>query len=199
MENKKTNKLKNWYINFNNNHKKLCEIIRFVIVGGIATLIDYLVMGVVLYLFNPSLYPHFYNVWIGKIGEPSALATVVGTGLGFCVSLVVNYLLSVLFVYEEKGNSKSAKGVLLFVVLSVIGLLINMLGMWVGYDLCHINEWITKIIMTLLVLVYNYVTRKLFIFKKTSPEVLPEENKKLSSSAEESSSQKDDSHQEIQN
>ena len=68
MENKKTNKLKNWYINFNNNHKKLCEIIRFVIVGGIATLIDYLVMGVVLYLFNPSLYPHFYNVWIGKIG-----------------------------------------------------------------------------------------------------------------------------------
>lgn len=199
MENKKTNKLKNWYINFNNNHKKLCEIIRFVIVGGIATLIDYLVMGVVLYLFNPSLYPHFYNVWIGKIGEPTALATVVGTGLGFCVSLVANYLLSVLFVYEEKGNSKSAKGVLLFVVLSVIGLLINMLGMWVGYDLCHINEWITKIIMTLLVLVYNYVTRKLFIFKKNPPEVLPEENKNLSSSAEESSSQKDDGHQEIQN
>lgn len=173
MENKKTNKLKNWYINFNNNHKKLCEIIRFVIVGGIATLIDYIVMGVVLYLFNPSLYPHFYNVWIGKIGEPTAIATVVGTGLGFCVSLIANYLLSVLFVYEEKGNSKSAKGVLLFVILSVIGLLINMLGMWIGFDLCHINEWVTKIIMTLLVLVYNYVTRKLFIFKK---DAVPLEN-----------------------
>lgn len=193
MENKKTNKLKNWYINFNNNHKKLCEIIRFVIVGGIATVIDYLVMGIVLYLFNPSLYPHFYNVWIGKIGEPTVLATIVGTGLGFCVSLVANYLLSVFFVYEEKGNSKSAKGVLLFVVLSVIGLLINMLGMWIGYDLCHINEWITKIIMTLLVLVYNYVTRKLFIFKETLPKNSLEENK------ESLQNDKENKSQEIQN
>ena len=190
MENKKTNKLKNWYINFNEKHKKLCEIIRFVIVGGIATVIDYLVMGIVLYLFNPSLYPHFYNVWIGKIGEPTAIATVVGTGLGFCVSLVANYLLSVLFVYEEKGNSKTAKGVILFVVLSVIGLLINMLGMWIGFDLCHINEWVTKIIMTLLVLVYNYVTRKLFIFKQN--DVSLENNSSEQVSQNEAKSKEDD-------
>ena len=40
-----------------------------------------------------------------------------------------------------------------------------MVGMWLGYDICGINEWITKILMTMIVLVYNYVTRKLFIFK----------------------------------
>ena len=130
---------------FEKSHKRLCEIFRFVIVGGLATLIDMLVMGVILYLFNPSLYPRFYNVWVGKVGNPSTIATVVGTGTGFVVSLVFNYLLSVVFV---------------------IGLLINMGGMWLGYDVCHINEWITKIIMTLVVLVYNYVSRKLFIFKK---------------------------------
>ena len=56
----------------------------------------------------------------------------------------------------------------MFLVLSAIGLGINMLGMWVGYDLIGINEWITKILMTLIVLVYNYVTRKLFIFKKVA-------------------------------
>lgn len=151
---------------FEKSHKRLCEIFRFVIVGGLATLIDMLVMGVILYLFNPSLYPRFYNVWVGKVGNPSTIATVVGTGTGFVVSLVFNYLLSVVFVYEDKGNSKTVKGVVLFAVLSVIGLLINMGGMWLGYDVCHINEWITKIIMTLVVLVYNYVSRKLFIFKK---------------------------------
>ena len=151
---------------FEKSHKRLCEIVRFVIVGGLATLIDMLVMGVILYLFNPSLYPKFYNVWVGKVGNPSTIATVVGTGAGFVVSLVFNYLLSVIFVYEDKGNSKTVKGVVLFAVLSVIGLLINMGGMWLGYDVCHINEWITKIIMTLVVLVYNYVSRKLFIFKK---------------------------------
>ena len=47
-----------------------------------------------------------------------------------------------------------------------IGLFINMGGMWLGYDIIGINEWITKIIMTFVVLVYNFVTRKVFIFKK---------------------------------
>lgn len=166
MEKNERKSLKSWYKEFNQSHKRLCEIIRFIIVGGIATLIDYLVMGIVLYLFDPSLYPKFYNVWIGRVGDPSTIATVISSGLGFCVSLVANYLLSVLFVYEEKGNSKTIKGIILFVVLSVGGLLLNMLGMWLGYDICGINEWITKIAMTLIVLIYNYVTRKLFIFKR---------------------------------
>ena len=166
---KKENKLIVWCKNFNEKHKKLCEIARFVIVGGIATVIDLFVMGLVLYAFNPALYPKFYNIWIGG-GDPSTLATVIGTGTGFVVSLVFNYILSVLFVYEDKGNSKSVKGAILFAVFSVIGMLINMGGMWLGYDVCGINEWVTKIIMTLVVLVYNYTTRKLFIFKKEKPQ-----------------------------
>ena len=166
---KKENKLLTWYKNFNEKHKKLCEIARFIIVGGIATVIDLFVMGLVLYAFNPALYPKFYNIWIGG-GDPSTLATVIGTGTGFVVSLVFNYILSVLFVYEDKGNSKSVKGAILFAVFSIIGMLINMGGMWLGYDVCGINEWVTKIIMTLVVLVYNYTTRKLFIFKKEKPQ-----------------------------
>lgn len=166
---KKENKLIVWCKNFNEKHKKLCEIARFVIVGGIATVIDLFVMGLVLYVFNPALYPKFYNIWIGG-GDPSTLATVIGTGTGFVVSLVFNYILSVLFVYEDKGNSKSVKGAILFAVFSIIGMLINMGGMWLGYDVCGINEWVTKIIMTLVVLVYNYTTRKLFIFKKEKPQ-----------------------------
>ena len=166
---KKENKLIVWFKNFNEKHKKLCEIARFVIVGGIATVIDLFVMGLVLYAFEPALYPKFYNIWIGG-GDPSTLATVIGTGTGFVVSLVFNYILSVLFVYEDKGNSKSVKGAILFAVFSIIGMLINMGGMWLGYDVCGINEWVTKIIMTLVVLVYNYITRKLFIFKKEKPQ-----------------------------
>lgn len=154
-----------WLSDMNAKHKKLFEIIRFVIVGGVATVIDYIVMSLVLYAFEPSLYPNFFNVFYGG-GDPSTIATVVGTGVGFCVSLIFNYLLSVFFVYEDKGNSKTAKGVILFIVLAVGGLVLNMFGMWLGYDICHINEWIVKIIMTLIVLVYNYLTRKFFIFKK---------------------------------
>lgn len=164
---KKENRLIAFYKKFNSEHKTLCEIIRFVIVGGIATVIDWLVMGIVLYIFDPGLYPHFYNVWIGDAQDPTTLATVVGTGMGFCVSLLANYLLSVLFVYEEKGNSKSAKGIILFALLSVGGLLLQMSGMYLGFGVLKINEWIVKVIMTLVVLVYNYLTRKFLIFRKS--------------------------------
>ena len=156
-----------WYKKFNNKHKRLCEIARFIVVGGIATLIDWFVMGIILYCFEPSLYPKFYNVWIGSGNiEPTVLATIIGTGGGFFVSVIFNYILSVIFVYEDEGDSKSAKGILLFIVLSLIGMFINMGGMWLGYGVIGVNEWITKIIMTLVVLVYNYITRKIFIFKK---------------------------------
>lgn len=173
---KKENGLVRLYKNLDEKYPTLFEILRFLIIGGIATIIDMFVMGVVLYAFDPSLYPHFYNVWVGRIGEPKTIATVIGTGTGFVVSLIFNYILSVLFVYHEKGNSKSLKGKVLFVVLSTIGLLINMGGMWLGRDLLHINEWIMKVIMTLIVLVYNYITRKLIIFKpKTETDSAAEE------------------------
>lgn len=167
---KKENKLAMWYRNFNEKHKKFCEFARFIITGGIATLIDMFIMGVVLYLFDPSLYPNFFNVWFGG-GEPSTIATVVGTGTGFIISLICNYLMSIFFVFNDKGNSRTAKGAVLFFVLSTIGLFLNMGGMWLGYDILHINEWIVKIIMTFVVLIYNFVTRKLFIFKKDKTEL----------------------------
>jgi len=154
-----------WMKNFFENHATLAEIIRFLIIGGIATIIDFLVMGLVVYLFNPSLYSGFLDVYIGSV-EPSTVATIVGTGAGFLLGLVFNYIFSVKFVYINKGNSKSTTGFVMFTVLSVIGLGIHLLGMWVGYDVLKINEWIVKIVLTIVVLIYNYISKKLLIFKK---------------------------------
>ena len=143
--------------------KLFWEIFRFLIVGGVATVIDMLVMGVVLYLFDASLYPHFYNVFYGG-GEPTAIATVVGTGCGFLAGLVVNYICSVIFVFDEKGDSRSVKGFLIFFILSAVGLAIHLIGMYLGYDLLGINEWIVKIVLTVVVLIYNYISKRLIIF-----------------------------------
>lgn len=145
--------------------QRLGEILRFLIVGGGATLVDMFLMGVVLYCFDPSLYPSFLNVFYGG-GEPTTLATVVGTGVGFIAGTIFNYIFSVLFVFHEKGNSRSVNGFLLFALLSAGGLVIHLVGMYLGYDLLHLNEWLLKILFTGVVLVYNYLTRKLIIFKK---------------------------------
>ena len=149
---------------FTTKHPRLAEIIRFLIVGGLATIIDFSAMSVTLYCFEPSLYPHFYQVWIGG-GNPSTLATIVGTGVGFMAGLIFNYTFSVLFVFHEQGNARSAQGFFMFALLSLGGLLIHLGGMYLGYDVMHINEWLVKIFFTAVVLVYNYLTRKIIIFK----------------------------------
>lgn len=151
--------------NLNQKYPRLMEIARFIIVGGLATVIDFLITGIFWYFTNKEIYPKFFNIFFGKKGEPSTWSTVVGTALGFSISLVFNYLLSLLFVFEEKGEGKSAKGFVLFVLFSLIGLGIQTLGMYLLYDLAGFNEWAIKIVLTLVVLIFNYVTRKLFIFK----------------------------------
>lgn len=141
------------------------EIARFVLAGGAATLIDMLVMGAVLYAFEPRLYPHFYNVWYGG-GEPETAAAIVGTGAGFTVGLVFNYFFSVIFVFNEKGRSKSVYGFAVFAVTSLFGLGIHLLGMYIGYDLLHIDEWIVKTALTLIVMIYNYLSKKFLLFSR---------------------------------
>ncbi len=145
-------------------HPAFCEIVRFLLVGGVATLVDMSVMGLVLYAFAPTLYPAFYNVWIGG-GDPATIATVVGTGSGFISGLLVNYVFSVLFVFDHKGKSKSVGGFLLFALLSAVGLCIHLVGMYVGYNLLGINEWIVKIVLTFVVLIYNYLSKRFLLFR----------------------------------
>jgi len=159
---------------FNSKYPRLTEIIRFLIIGGLATVIDFLAMGITLYCFEPSLYPHFYNVWIGG-GAPSTLATIIGTAIGFIVGLIFNYIFSIIFVFQDKGNSKTTKGFIIFTLLSIGGLLIHIIGMYIGYNLMGINEWLLKIIFTIIVLIYNYITRKVIIFKPT-PKEKPQDN-----------------------
>lgn len=145
-------------------HKNAGEILRFIIVGGIATLVDMFTMGVVMYLMQKSIYSGFLNVFIHP-PTPSTLATIIGTTVGFLVGLIVNYVLSILFVFNEKGNSKSAKGFMVFALLSAVGLGINILGTFIGFDLLHLNQWLVKIVMVFVVLVYNYISKKLLLFK----------------------------------
>ena len=160
-------KTKEKFHNFVSKHARLCEIIRFLIVGGFATLVDMLVMGLILYAFGPSLYPKFYNIWYSKEEiKVSTAAAVVGTGAGFLAGLIVNYVLSIVFVFEHKGNSKSVGGFLAFTLLSVVGLGIHLLGMYLGKGVWGINEWIVKIVLTVIVLVYNYISKRLLLFKE---------------------------------
>ena len=149
------------------------EIFRFLLVGGTATLVDY----AVFYLFRQWLFPKTLFAWPGW----NTLSLIIATAFGFCVGLLVNWILSVKFVFravKDKKEASSQKSFWIFALIGLIGLAITELGvLLLVYILPEItlfgvtefllpwDEWLSKILMTCIVLVFNYVARKTFIFK----------------------------------
>ena len=146
------------------------EIFRFLLVGGCATLVDYAVAYLFYHwLLSPAL---IGNTW----------SIIISTAFGFAAGLTINWLLSITFVYKSLTNekeSKSGKSFLLFTLIGLIGLGLTELGMYFGVTLLpeivlfksatFLSEqwkwWICKVVMTAIVLVWNYLARKLLIFK----------------------------------
>lgn len=102
------------------------------------------------------------------------LDVLVANLLAFVVSATVNYILSILFVFETDKNKNRVKEFLLFFALSVGGLIINEIVMWAGTKVLD-PFWsrsyiIVKPFATGVVMVYNFITRKIFIEKKPDAE-----------------------------
>lgn len=162
--------MKNIISKFQKGYPRASEITRFLLVGGLATIIDMLVMAIVMFLPNHSLYGNNILTFFLNSGITPTKWVVIGTIVGFLVGLVVNYVLSYKFVYiGENKKARTKKGFILFLVLSAIGLIIQTVGMFVGYDLLKLNEWFVKVVLVCVVLVFNYITRKMFIFNDNKP------------------------------
>lgn len=150
---------------FSDKHPTMSEILRFLITGTIATLVEMLIMGIIIFAVDPAIYNHnFLNVFIyGKIAQ--TWLVVIASAVGFLVGLVINYFMSTFYVYKgENKFSKTARGVLLFALLSTAGLAIQSFGMLLLYGVLKFNEWLAKILLVIIVIAFNYITRKFFIY-----------------------------------
>jgi putative flippase GtrA len=90
---------------------------------------------------------------------------LVSAAIAFTVSVVVNYLLSVKFVFNVDPELDKKRNFILFVFFSVIGLILTEILMWIGVDKLVFNYMIVKIGATAIVMVFNFITRKLFLEK----------------------------------
>ena len=88
---------------------------------------------------------------------------LLSSGISFTVSVVANYVLSMRFVFQSKRSNNKAKEFILFVVLSITGLLLTELLMWAGVEQLSLHYMMTKVIVTGIVMVYNFVTKKIFL------------------------------------
>lgn len=144
--------------------KLLGQIIKFGFVGGLCFLIDFAISTALFHLLRDVASRSF--------------ATAVGGFWGFTISVIINYILSMKFVFERKEDMSRKKEFVIFVILSVIGLGVNeviLLACSAGYEansflLDTFNDtlWfaMSKIIATAIVMIYNFISRKIFLEKK---------------------------------
>lgn len=119
------------------------QIIRFAVVGGSAFVIDY---GIMIFLT-----------------EVFGVNYLISSGISFTVSVIFNYVLSVKWVFNVTDERSKTQDFAVFIILSVIGLGINQVIMWLAVDILGIFYMLSKIGATGVVMVYNFVTRKLFL------------------------------------
>ena len=67
------------------------------------------------------------------------------------------------YVFSHKEDMSRSREFVIFIVLSVIGLIINDVLMWAGTELVSIDYRIVKIFATAVVMVWNFITRKIFL------------------------------------
>lgn len=103
-----------------------------------------------------------YSILI-LLTEAGGLDYLLSSGISFSASVVVNYLLSIRFVFQSKKGGNKAKEFITFVVLSVMGLLLTEALMWAGVEMLKLHYMLAKVIVTGIVMVYNFVTRKIFL------------------------------------
>ena len=123
----------------------IMQILKFGVVGVIAAIVD---VGV-LVLLKELLF----------------VDVLIAGAVSFCVSVIVNYILSMAFVFKSKNNGK-LKEFALFVILSVGGLGLNQLILWIGVNFTTVYYLIIKIFAMVIVPIYNFITRKIFLESK---------------------------------
>ena len=123
--------------------KLVQQFMKFGVVGVIAFVIDYGLMV--------------------ALTELAGVNYLISATISFTVSVVFNYLASMRYVFTHKQGLSRRREFVIFVVLSVIGLGVNDLLMWLGSSVLGVSYLIVKIVATAIAMGDNFVTRKIFL------------------------------------
>lgn len=125
----------------------LLQLVKFGVVGILATALDYGIMVIL-------------TEWAG-------VYYLLSSTISFMLSLLFNYVCSMRFVFERKKGQSRGKELVIFSVLSLMGLVLNQAVLWLLVERQHIYYMVSKAAAAVLVMGWNFVSRKLFLEKKT--------------------------------
>lgn len=131
-----------------NLYKKYEEIINYIVVGGVTTIISILSY----YLFRIIL------------SSNTNLNVQISTVFSWIVAVTFAYFANRIFVFKS-NNSKKTEAVK-FVTSRIMSLLIEMLVMFILTSVVKINDKVAKVLVQFIIVILNYLFSKIFVFKK---------------------------------
>ena len=119
------------------------EVIKFLIVGGVATTFNY---GI------------FYILLITGINY------VISSGIGYVSGIALGYIFNKVWAFEYNKNH-SAHLIINYLILYISTLLINVFSLWVMVECLYINVLIANIIAIGISTALNFLGLKFIVFK----------------------------------
>ena len=136
------------------------QFLNFALVGGISTLIDF----IVLYALHEML----------------GINYLVGTAIAFIVATVFNYWASMRYIFKSKyQEDQRGKEFSIFLILSIIGLILTQVLMVLFVESFGMEVMISKLFVTAFVMVFNFVSRKLTLDDSSDSKLDTEEPGKI--------------------
>lgn len=124
-------------------HPNTRQFLKFALVGFASLAVEYLFLGYFL--------------------QALSMDYLLATTIAFIISIVVNYILSMKYVFSHKEDMSRKREFTIFAVLSAIGLGLNDLYMFIGVSLLNVGTMTMKLISTFFVTWYNYFSRRKFL------------------------------------
>lgn len=121
----------------------IAQFMKFGVVGAIAFVIDFGLLALLTSGFGVNY--------------------LISATISFTASVIFNYFASMRYVFTHRDGLSRRREFIIFAVLSVIGLGINNGLMWIGVELLHWFYLLVKIFATAVVMIWNFVTRKIFL------------------------------------
>ena len=132
-------------------YKKYEEIINYLIIGVLTTLVSLLVYyGLTYTIFNAN----------------NALELQITNIISWIVAVTFAYFANRSFVFKRK-NKINFKEISSFYLSRVTTLLVDMLLMYIFVSKLNYNDKITKPVVQIIVIVLNYIFSKFIVFKNS--------------------------------
>lgn len=146
-------------IDFGLNIFKRNQFLRYVFVGGVSFIVDYIVLILVRDLVFPT---QAYGLGV---------ATVAGAVVGH----LVNYYLGLVIAFNserEKEQGSNFKAFMLIALVGLIGMILKVVLMYIATALFGDEYYkLLNIPVAGICLIWNYIGRKIFVFRKEQTEV----------------------------